>query len=336
MAPVDAAAAAASADEDEQEAETSKKSPGSAKTKAPQRKRKLSPTVAKTSSTKKRTPTPTTAWAKEVGKEDLLRRNKRIDAELVAANEQTNAELAAIKQNVLDLKQMVFQLDRRQGKLIGSMTQLVSQLASQFARGRSVSRGMDGITDQLQDAAAIPINPRIHALPKGNHALPTDQNPKPRSPSTDLKDAIPDPAPASCHQPPDTTQPTATNTITTINDDDDDDGDKLIPLAKAPPDLDALWREYQYGLDGNKPVKNFSQAQKGFVRHIYCRRRAFWLAMTLLLEKGHTEDEAIGRIYEAYGHCSPRCSVSMICRAITTDRSRRIDTLGLGSAFFKD
>lgn len=186
--------------------------------------------------------------------------------------------------------------------------------------------------NQLQDAAAIPINPRIHELPMENHALPTDQNPKQPLASTDVKDAVPDPAPTSCHQPPDTTT-IQTNTITTIDDDDDD---KLIPLAKAPPDLDALWREYQYGLDGNKPVKNFSQAQKGFVRHIYCRRRAFWLAMTLLLEKGHTEDEAIGRIYEAYGHCSPRCSVSMICRAITTDRSRRIDTLGLGRAFFKD
>lgn len=149
IAPVDTAAALA--DEDEQVAQTLKKSPGRAKTKPPQRKRKSSPKVATPSSTKKRKPTPSTAWAKEVGKEDLLRRNKRIDAELVAVNEQTNAELAAIKRNVLDLKQMVFQLDRRQGKLIASMTQLVSQLASQFARGRSVSRGMDGITDQVRD-----------------------------------------------------------------------------------------------------------------------------------------------------------------------------------------
>ncbi len=88
-------------------------------------------------------------------------------------------------------------------------------------------------------------------------------------------------------------------------------------------------------MDGKKPAKDFSPAQRSFVRHIYSRRKAFWLAMTLLLEKGHTEDEAIDRIYEVYGAVTPRCSVSMICRAITTDRTKNIDTLGLGRSFFK-
>lgn len=124
------------AGDDELEAQSAKKPPEAVKDKASPDKRKSPPKNARTSS-KKRKPTPLSAWAKEVGKEDLLKRDKHADA-----------ELALIKQNVLDLKQMVYQLDRRQGKLIGSMTQLVSQLASHFARGH-IPNGIAGVTNQV-------------------------------------------------------------------------------------------------------------------------------------------------------------------------------------------
>ena len=65
-------------------------------------------------------------------------------------------------------------------------------------------------------------------------------------------------------------------------------------LLKCPRMLNDLWREYEVGMCGNKPAKDFTPHER---EETYCRRKVFWHKVEELIRAGFTADEAIDKIY---------------------------------------
>jgi hypothetical protein len=65
--------------------------------------------------------------------------------------------------------------------------------------------------------------------------------------------------------------------------------------------LHLLWHEYEFGLSGRKPAKNFNAQERGWNKYSYHRRKVVWDKIAELVQAGYTLDAAIGRIHAAYG-----------------------------------
>ena len=91
-------------------------------------------------------------------------------------------------------------------------------------------------------------------------------------------------------------------------------------LSSTPRNLYDLWKEYQVGLGGRKPASQFSQSERGKVKHKYCRRNVIWsMVESLVRGKGWSCDVAIECIYSVYGS---QTSVTNIINAIKRDKKR--------------
>ena len=109
--------------------------------------------------------------------------------------------------------------------------------------------------------------------------------------------------------------------------DDDDDGAEgrtprvaprpLAKLYRSPKSLYDLWQEYQFGLNGEKPAKDFSSTERGKNKSMYCRRKVFWDVISTLIRAGYTSDTAIDKVYQVYGRGT---SVTSILVMMVRDR----------------
>ncbi|KAI2509856.1 hypothetical protein MHU86_4567 [Fragilaria crotonensis] len=72
-------------------------------------------------------------------------------------------------------------------------------------------------------------------------------------------------------------------------------------LIKNPRSLHLLWQEYEFGIGGRKPAKNFNAIERGRVKYAYYRRKIAWEMIAGLVRGGHTAQVAIDMIYEIYG-----------------------------------
>ena len=97
---------------------------------------------------------------------------------------------------------------------------------------------------------------------------------------------------------------------------------KTAKLSKAPRDLFVLWKEYEHGLNGRKPAKQFTDCEKGMDKYNYYRRHVFWEKVEQLIERGNTSDVAIDQIMAVYGHSK---SVTAVINAMKSDRSKGIE-----------
>jgi Transcriptional activator of glycolytic enzymes len=88
-------------------------------------------------------------------------------------------------------------------------------------------------------------------------------------------------------------------------------------LSPTPRTLAELWEEYQFGIGGRKPAKDWSSTERGNTRQgikqKYYRRKMVWLTMEKLMATGMSRDAAINKIRQAYGW---RCSVTQIINFI--------------------
>ena len=104
---------------------------------------------------------------------------------------------------------------------------------------------------------------------------------------------------------------------------DEDDRDIVprqpVKLYRCPKTLFDLWQEYQFGLNGCKPAKDFTAVERGKSKTMYCRRKVFWDVITNLVRAGHTSDTAIDKVYEAYGRST---SVTQILLQMIRDRKQ--------------
>ncbi|KAG1689229.1 hypothetical protein DVH05_002723 [Phytophthora capsici] len=90
-------------------------------------------------------------------------------------------------------------------------------------------------------------------------------------------------------------------------------------LSKRPRDLFELWREFEFGLNGEKPAKEFTRSERGANKFAYSRRKVFWDAVAYLVRAGFTSDTAIDKIYAAYGRERP---VTAILVELREDKKR--------------
>ena len=87
-------------------------------------------------------------------------------------------------------------------------------------------------------------------------------------------------------------------------------------LCKCPTSLFILWQEYEFGVGGRKPAKNFNAQERGRVKFNYCLRKHFWDLMNSMIRHGYTFNVAIDKIYSVYDR---RNSATKILRAIQND-----------------
>lgn len=99
----------------------------------------------------------------------------------------------------------------------------------------------------------------------------------------------------------------------------------MIKLSKNPRDLYTLWKEYQFGLHGQKPAKDYTMAERGANKCIYCRRKRFWSVVELMIRQGETCDTAIDRIYTVYGRYM---SVTKVLKELGNDSRAEIHRFG--------
>ncbi len=74
-------------------------------------------------------------------------------------------------------------------------------------------------------------------------------------------------------------------------------------------DLYTLWKEYQFGLHGLKPAKDFTPQERGRQKSKFSRRKNFWDLVNTLLKKGYSSNAAIDLIKATYGVNLPVTSV---------------------------
>ena len=77
-----------------------------------------------------------------------------------------------------------------------------------------------------------------------------------------------------------------------------------VLLHQWPKNLNKLWHEYEFGIAGGKPAKNYMPKKRGHqkVKFTYSWHNTFWDVILSLVRHGHTADNAIDMIYAAYGH----------------------------------
>jgi hypothetical protein len=75
-------------------------------------------------------------------------------------------------------------------------------------------------------------------------------------------------------------------------------------FPKGPKTIPDLWQEFQHGIGGNLPAKQFSYRERGKCKGHHSRRNLVWTVIKDLVVAGTSidADVASDRIYQAYGH----------------------------------
>lgn len=97
-------------------------------------------------------------------------------------------------------------------------------------------------------------------------------------------------------------------------------------LTKNPRSLSILWEEFEFGVDGSKPAKEFTAGERGACKTKYCRRKVFWDGMQSLIDRRWSVDDAIQRVQAFYGST---LSVSDILLAMIKDRRQNNGRLSI-------
>jgi hypothetical protein len=97
------------------------------------------------------------------------------------------------------------------------------------------------------------------------------------------------------------------------------EGAMRLKYLGTPKNLFDLWKEYEFGLNGKKPAKSLTSAERGQCASSYSRRKIFWDLIEKMIRKGHTSLVSIDRVYRVYGRCN---SVNTILLQLRADRRR--------------
>jgi hypothetical protein len=89
----------------------------------------------------------------------------------------------------------------------------------------------------------------------------------------------------------------------------------VAALSPRPRNLHLLWQEYEFGLGGRKPARQFTAIERGRVKFKYCRRKVVWDIIDRMVRGGFTAQVAIDKIYVVYGHIT----VTQIINRMRTD-----------------
>ncbi len=95
-------------------------------------------------------------------------------------------------------------------------------------------------------------------------------------------------------------------------------------LARNLKDLYAVWKEFEFGVNGQKAAKDYTAKERGDNKFMYCRRKVFWDAVTLLLKRGYTSDTAIDCIYTVYGRGKSNTQILNLIKKVRKDEVDRL------------
>ena len=99
-------------------------------------------------------------------------------------------------------------------------------------------------------------------------------------------------------------------------------------LSPMPRTLHELWNEWEYGIGGRKPAKNFTRQERGNraggIKQKYYRRNKFWKWMCYKIRSGRSVDACIHLVRQTYGH---RKSVTKILEDFIKDGPNYHDNL---------
>jgi hypothetical protein len=95
-------------------------------------------------------------------------------------------------------------------------------------------------------------------------------------------------------------------------------------LAPNIRDLMVLWNEWEYGIAGRKPAKDWTSQESGGggnnnIKQMYHRRRNIWRVQQHLVNKGRSIQSANALIEQTYG---AKLSITALSEAIAVDRTR--------------
>ncbi len=88
-------------------------------------------------------------------------------------------------------------------------------------------------------------------------------------------------------------------------------------LSRCPKTLFDLWHEYQFGLSGCKPAKEFTLIERGKAKSVFCCWKVFWGVVVKLVNAGHTSKVGINKVYACYRR---NTSVTKILLKMVQDR----------------
>jgi hypothetical protein len=97
-----------------------------------------------------------------------------------------------------------------------------------------------------------------------------------------------------------------------------------VKLSRNPIDLYMGWKEWEFGLNGRKLVRDFTIHERVANKFAFSRRKNLLYTVTHMIAHGFTLYTAIDRIYLVYGQGK---SVCIICYALAKDRCDKIDRL---------
>jgi hypothetical protein len=72
-------------------------------------------------------------------------------------------------------------------------------------------------------------------------------------------------------------------------------------LSRCPKTLHALWSEYEFGVGGKKPAKDFSPQERGRFKNVYSKRKLLWDKVAEMVRSGYDCNGACNKIYQVYG-----------------------------------
>lgn len=76
-------------------------------------------------------------------------------------------------------------------------------------------------------------------------------------------------------------------------------------LSQCPRTLQMLWMEYQNGIAGSKPAREFTREERGGRNKFkYSRRLIVWTCIERMLNRGYDLNRAIAKIHQVYGNGS--------------------------------
>ena len=84
-------------------------------------------------------------------------------------------------------------------------------------------------------------------------------------------------------------------------------------MIKCLRSLGVLWTEYEIGLGGYKPAKNFTARERGMVKIGYSLRKRLWLLVDRIIRHGYIHATAIKKIENVYAR-GRRVSITAILR----------------------
>jgi hypothetical protein len=80
--------------------------------------------------------------------------------------------------------------------------------------------------------------------------------------------------------------------------------------------VETAWQEWMYGVDGNKPVKDFTAEERQQQKGTYYNRLPLWQLMTSLVRAKKEPSWVINKINELYG---PVHSIRLVAKRIKDD-----------------